>query len=110
MFRQLKKNKRGVILVTVIIISIIMSILAIGILSINTTQVRSGEQIKNDTIAELVARMVYWEVIANDLNGLNIANSATHVINNRSFVTAITPGPFLGNNVPRSYNIVVTYF
>ena len=106
MLRQLKNNQSGVILVTVIIISLVMSILAIGILSINTSQVKSSEQIKRDMIAELFARMVYWEIQANSINNLDIATQVNKTINNVLYVADITTD----NSVsPPALNIVVTY-
>ena len=105
MFRQLKKNESGVILVTVIIISLIMSILAIGILSINTSQVKSSEQIKRDMIAELFARMVYWEIQANSINNFIIGNRVQKTINNLVYTADI----YIGNEIPPSLNIVVSY-
>ena len=106
MFKQLKKNESGVILVTVIIISLVMSILAIGILSINTTQVKSSEQIVRDMIAELFARMVYWEIQANSMNGIEIANQVVRTINNLTYTADIYQGP---PPPPISLNIVVSY-
>ena len=106
MFRQLKKNNDGVILVTVVIISLIMAMLAIGILSINTTQVKSGEQIKRDMIAELFARMVYWEIQANSINGFAIASQVTRSINNHDYVADISIG---STGTPPALNIVISY-
>lgn len=105
MFRQLKKNESGVVLVTIIIISMVMAILAIGMLSLNSSQVRSSEQIKRDMIAEMFARMVYWEAQANNLNGLNVVNQVQRVINTTTYTADIT----VGTDMPPSLNIIVSY-
>ena len=81
MFRQLKKNNSGVILVTVLIMTLVMSILAIGILSMNVSQVMTSEDVKRSLVAEYFARKVLWTIQANVFNGLlPIASSVNEVI------------------------------
>jgi hypothetical protein len=43
MFRELKNNERGIIFVTVLIIIIIAMVLAVSVLSLNISQVKSTE-------------------------------------------------------------------
>ena len=93
-------------MVTVIIISIIMSILAIGIIAINTSQVKSSEQVKRDLVAEMFARMVFWEIQANYLNNFNIVNQIQRTIDSTTYTADISVGT---GTPPLPLNIVVSY-
>src|SRR3989338_10389973 len=93
MFRQLKKNNSGVILVTVLIMTLVMSILAIGILSMNVSKVMTSEDVKRSLVAEYFARKVLWTIQANVFNGLlPIASSVNEVIDGVIYSANIIEG------------------
>ena len=105
MFRPLKKNNSGIILVTVLIMVLVMSILAIGILSFNVGQVMTSENVKRGLVAEYFARKILWTIQANVLNGLPIATSANEIIDGVTYTANIVAGA----GQPTPYNIIVSY-
>ena len=56
MFKDLKKNKNGVVYITVLMITIVMMVLTLSIISLNVSQVTSSEKevkrIKAETLAQ----------------------------------------------------------
>ncbi len=109
MFRPLKKNDSGIVLVTVLIMVLVMSILTIGILGLNVSQVLTSEDVKRSLVAEYFARKILWTIQANILNNLlPIASSASEVIEGVVYTANIITGiPVEGEPTP--YNIIVTY-
>ena len=103
MFKQLQKNKNGIILVTVLIISLVMAIIAVGILSLNVSQVMTGEDVTRSMVAEYFGRMLLWMIYYNNLSNHPISSSATQILDGTVY-TAIIDQPNPGN-----YVITVNY-
>ena len=107
MFKQLKKNRSGIILITVLIISLVMAILAIGILSLNVTQVMTGEDVTRSMTAEYFGRMLLWMIYSNNLSGRPISDSAVETIGGTTYSANIIAIPNPPN--PTRYNIIINY-
>ena len=107
MFSQLRKNRSGVILVTVLVISLVMAILAIGILSLNVTQVMTGEDVSRSMVAEYFGRMLLWMVYSNNISGQPISTSASETIDGTVYTAQIIETPNPPN--PTRYNIIINY-
>lgn len=105
MFKQLRKNESGVILVTILIISLVMAILAVGILSLNTSQVMSGEDLRRSIVAEYYGKMILWSIYANRLRNpsATIATFASTVIDNTTY------NAYISEPTPTNFVIVVNY-
>jgi len=101
--RRLQNDTSGIILVMVLIIVAVMSVLAIGILSMQVTRVQSGQDVVQSIQAEYWGRRLLWEIYANNLNGLAIAPTASTTIDGRTYSATITPTP------PNQYQIDITY-
>lgn len=102
MFKQLRKNKSGIILITVLIISMVMAIIAVGILSLNVSQVMTGEDVTRSIVAEYFGRMILWMIYYNSMSGQPISSSAQQTIDGTTYTAAIT-------NLSGNYTITVSY-
>ena len=69
MLRDLKKNNRGIIFVTVLIIIIVSMILAISVLSLNISQVKSVENELKSVQAKLLADGGLAIMVVNQMSG-----------------------------------------
>ena len=75
---------------TVLIISLVMAILAVGILSLNVSQVMTGEDVTRSIVAEYFARMILWMIYYNNLANRPISSSATQTLDGTTYTAAIT--------------------
>lgn len=105
MFTQLRKNRTGIILVSVLVISLVMAIIAVGILSLNVSQVMTGEEVTRSIVAEYFGRMLLWMIYYNNLSGRSISGSATQTIDGTVYTATITESPPATGN----YTITVNY-
>jgi len=67
MFRQLKKERSGVVLITVLIMIMVMMVMAISIVSVNVSQVKTVEDVSDNLTMEAVAKGYYWKVYFNQI-------------------------------------------
>lgn len=107
MFRQLRQNESGIILVTVLIISLVMAIIAVSILSLNVSQVMTGEDVTRSMVAEYFGRMILWMIYYNNLANRPISSSATQTLDGTTYTATITETIIPGN--PTNYAITVNY-
>lgn len=110
MLRDLKNNKKGIVLVTVLMITIVMMILAISVISLNVSQVLMTEGEVKRLQAELIAMGALAYTFANQLSdtaGDNIGYTIT--IENTTFTVSSNVGAATGPNNTNSLNIVVSY-
>lgn len=69
MFRDLRKNNRGIIFVTVLIIIIVSMVMAVSVLSLNISQVKSAEDELKRIQAELLANGGLAIMLVNRMSG-----------------------------------------
>ncbi|MBN1869614.1 MAG: pilus assembly PilX N-terminal domain-containing protein [Candidatus Omnitrophica bacterium] len=69
MFRELRNNKQGMIFVTVLIIIVVAMVLAVTILSLNISQVKSSEDEFKHLQAKLLAEGGLAIMLINRLSG-----------------------------------------
>ena len=86
MFRELTNNNRGIVFVTVLIIIIVAMVLAISVLSLNISQVKSSE----DELKHIQARTLAEGGLAQILiNALSVSSgnviTFTETVGNTSF-------------------------
>lgn len=105
MFTQLRKNRSGIILVSVLVISLVMAIIAVGILSLNVSQVMTGEEVTRSIVAEYFGRMLLWMIYYNNLSGRPISGSATQTVDGTVYTATITEFPPTTGN----YSITINY-
>lgn len=69
MLRELKNNNRGVVFITVLIIIIISMVLAVNILSLNISQVKTAENELKYIQAELLAEGALARILVRQFSG-----------------------------------------
>ena len=111
MLRDLKGNRSGIIMVTVLVVSMVLVVMAVGVMGINISQVNLGEQQVKHIQAEQLALGV-WSIVFSEMTlGRDISNrdfSQTidgHVYN--ATVSLISSGT--GPKQTDTYRVRVTY-
>lgn len=111
MFRDLKNNNRGIVFVTVLIIIIIAMVLAVSVLSLNVSQVKSTEDQLRHIQAQILsegalARILVNQFSASPSNGIIFSET----LGNTTFnVVANIDGPPLSGGASIPLNIDVTF-
>ena len=109
---QLKANKEGMILLTILIISIVLSILALGIISMNVNAVSTSQGEVDRIKAEQLAKGVSWVAYSSlasygSINSMNVINAT---LDNKTYSTSrssgiSTSGPFQTD----PYTVTINY-
>ncbi|MCK5580371.1 MAG: hypothetical protein KAJ18_03770 [Candidatus Omnitrophica bacterium] len=104
-----KKDKSGIILVTVILMSIILSIVAIGIMSTYVSQVKSTSSVIQDIKAEQLATGLFYQYHQQQLDG-NGTSPASVTMDGRTYSISLTnTNPGGTPNSTNLINVVVSY-
>ncbi|OGX07824.1 MAG: hypothetical protein A2Z88_08655 [Omnitrophica WOR_2 bacterium GWA2_47_8] len=98
MFKQLRNNESGIILVTVLIIIFVLMLLAVSKLAIDVSEVQQLEDIGAKTVAQELALLYYWRIYYNANYPLNHVDYIT----GRQYNTYITL-----SGTPPMTNVVV---
>ncbi len=116
MFKQLRKNNSGIIMVTVLMLTVILSVVAISVMSINVSQVTSSTDVKNNIRAKELAIGAFYQYYTQKFEGLGTnLNGVSENINGTAFTISIVDKatvPAMGGAGPNTtdqVNITVTY-
>ena len=107
MFKKSEADNPGMALVTVLLITMVMSILAIGVLGVNVSQIMYGKdretEIKEEQLAMGTASLIQTKtVLGEDPNGLTIAET----LDGQTFTTTIAAlPPGTGPNQTNPYRV-----
>ena len=110
MLRELKKNKNGVVYITVLMITIVLMVLTLSIMSLNVSQVTSSEKeikrIKAEALAQGMVAYVYTKA-QTQYNGMTRTYSNSYTMNETYDTSTyiMTGSP----NQPENMLITVTY-
>ena len=110
MFKQLRKNEKGVIYITVLMIILVMMILVISVISMNVNEVMLAENEVNRIRAEMLAFGMLAVTFANQAS-----NSASNYISNvyifdgRTYNVTSVVGPATGPYNTNTLTINVSY-
>ena len=110
MLKYLKKNKKGIVFVTVLAIIMVMMVLVISILGMNSTRVMISEEEVRRIQAETLAMGVSTAIFANQAAGTFTPGTSTQILDN----TTYTIGTLRGTASSGIYgttplNVVVNY-
>ena len=107
---KLLKSESGVILVTVIIITTILLILAYSVMSINSSQSISNLNQVNRIKAEQLAQGAFWVSYMTLITGGSAPSSVTETMDGKSYTAVISPGsPGAGILGTTQYSTAVSY-
>ncbi len=99
---NLKNNKSGVVLITVIVIIIVISVVVVSVISINTSQVRLTQDQYKSLQSELIAQSEARRVAAEFQAGLTPTNNSyTMTVNGAPYTVSLTlaSGGLMGSSV-----------
>jgi len=112
MFRELKNNNRGVIFVTVLIIIIVAMVLAVSVLSLNISQVKSSEDELKHIQAKILSEGGLAQMLVSKFSGAP-ANVITYseTLGNTTFtivanIDTTGAGPIGSNSVPLNIDVI----
>ena|SRR3989338_8289966 len=106
MFRNLKDDNSGIVLVTVIVMVLVMMIFSIGILGLNVSQVTTGEREVERIQAQQLAMGGWWVAYSNLYAGGNPdGTSVAETLDGKTF-TINTKQDIID---PTQYTVDVTY-
>lgn len=113
MFSNLRKrNNSGIVLVTVLMMSVIMMILAIGIIGTNVSSVTSGQRQIDRIKSEQLAKGTFW-ISYSKLSATPTPDASTtstsQTLDGKSFVATVSgPGAGIGGST-ESRSVSVNY-
>ena len=111
MLRELKKNETGIVMVTVLALSIMMAVMALGVLSLNVSQVKMDEQQVDRIKAQQLALGAWAVAYSNMTQGGSTNNMIlSEVLDGQTYNVSVNPStPNSGPNVTDPYQINITY-
>jgi hypothetical protein len=74
------KNESGVILVTVVVLTIILLIVAIGIMSLNVSQVKTAASVIDTIKAEQLATGIFYQDYQSRVDGQGPSSLPTNIV------------------------------
>jgi len=112
MLKDLKNNEHGVVFVTVLIVIITTMVLAVSVLSLNISQIKSAENELRYIQAKVLADGGLVQILSTQFVGTPITtNTYTETIGGTTFTiqSEITPGPGPAGSNSDLLDIVVTF-
>lgn len=91
------KNESGVILVTVVILIIILSIVTIGIMSLNVSQVKTAASVVDTITAEQLATGIFYQDYQRRIDGQGTLPS-NMIIGKKTYTITRTTDVVTGNS------------
>ena len=92
MLRQLRKNEKGVVFVTVLMIIIVLMVLAISVISMNVSQVMSTEGEVDRIRGEMLGIGMLAQVFAQASNSAFNSLSSNYLLDNTYYSVDATVG------------------
>ena len=108
---KIKNDQKGVVLVTVIVITLVMMILAVGLLGLNVSQVTQGEREVERIQAKHLAMGAWWDAYTNLYSGGDptAGPPQTQVLDGKTFTIQTQKVVDNPDPTPDEYQIDVTY-
>lgn len=111
MLRELKKNDAGMVMVTALALSIIMAVLAMGVLSMNVSQVNMGENQVKRIKAQQLALGAWAVAYSNVTQGGSVTDLVlSESLDGKTYSASVSPStPNSGPNVTDPYLLNISY-
>lgn len=97
-------NDRGVIFVTVLVLTLVIAIVVVGAISILTTHTKSGQDVVDNIKAELLAVGEFYRYQQNQLQGGTFSGNDTVILDQKTYTAAVLNDGNLGGSTPQATN------
>jgi len=104
----MKKNQKGSVLIAVSMLSLVMVIIAVGIITLSSSQSLSNRHQIERIKAEQVAKGAFWYNYMSLINTNNTDMPDEEILDNKKFIPTLA-APSSGPNGTTAYDIVVDY-
>ena len=110
MFKELRNNQCGTVLVMVLMALLGISIVAVSIMSVSVSQVTTGKDTKQSIQAKELALGVFYQYATKQIQGAGtIVNGVAETMDGRNFsISVANQGP-IGPNTTNQIDVVINY-
>jgi Tfp pilus assembly protein PilV len=107
--RKIRDDNSGVIMITVLVAVLVMTVVAIGILGVNITQVSTSASVVDNIKAEQLAIGAFYRYHQQKIEGLNGALPTTEVIDNQTYQIDIVETAGIGPNNVNQIEVTIDF-
>lgn len=104
MFRQLKNNESGMVMIMALMVTIMMMVYSVGVVSRGTSQTKSVEEQIDSIKAEQLALGAYAKAYTDLASGAAMPGSINATMDNKSYTTTLVNS---GSTGPDSTSTIV---
>lgn len=104
----MKKNQKGSVLIAVALLSLVMTVIAMGIIALSSSQSLSNRHQIERMKAEQIARGAFWYNYMSRINSNTSGTPDPEILDNKKFVPSISSAPG-GPSGTEVYTVVVDY-
>jgi hypothetical protein len=93
MFMALKKisgDESGIIMITVLVLILVMTVVAIGVLGVNISQVSTSESVVDNIKAEQLAIGAFYQYHQQQVEGQSGLSPTTETLDGKTFTIGVT--------------------